>query len=296
MAKHNFWLGISVLTIVVCAVLIVFVRPIWGIDFTGGSLIELQLTERGNLEDIRSWLSVNFKDEASVQVVGEGRVVIKTAPLSEQDHAMLSAGLADAELVSEELRFESIGPTIGEELRSKAVTAIVVVVGALIAYLAYTFRQARDMMQPWKFGMAAVYALVHDMLVVMALFVILGKTNSVAIDSLFVTAMLAILGYSVNDTIVIFNRMKTEYFRSRKRSVAQLLNQAVASSLIRSLNTSLTTLLVLLALLLLGGASIRWFVVALMVGTIVGTYSSLLVAPPMLIYLSQGKLRWNSKR
>lgn len=291
MDKNNFWLSVSVLTILICAAIIVFIRPLWGIDFTGGSLIEIQLLENQGLPEVRNWMVNNFSESASVQAVGEGRVVIKTAPLDGEKHDRLVAGLNEAGVAGEEVRFESIGPTIGAELRRKAVTAIGVVVTVLIGYLAYTFRQARDMMAPWKFGVAAVYALVHDLLFVTALFVILGKINSVAIDSLFVTAMLAILGYSVNDTIVIFNRMKAEYFKSRQAGLEILLDRAVQKSLVRCLNTSITTLLVLSALLLLGGATIRWFVTALIAGTVVGTYSSLLVAPPMLVYLNQGKIK-----
>jgi len=195
--------------------------------------------------------------------------------------------LREAGLLSEELRFESIGPTIGAELRRKAIVALGVVLVALIAYLAYIFRETAGLVAAWKFGVAAIYALLHDLLFVTAVFVILGKVLGVTVDTLFVTALLAILGYSVNDTIVIFNRVKSDWLASRSGSLLETLDGAVRKSLTRSLNTSFTTLLVLGALLLFGGSTIRWFIVALAAGTIAGTYSSLFVAPPLLYYLAK---------
>ena len=145
------------------------------------------------------------------------------------------------------------------------------------------------MVSSWKFGVAAVVALVHDLLVVTAVFGILGQFTNASIDTLFVTAMLAILGYSVNDTIVLFNRLKEEWLKTRTASLTAVMDTAAKATLTRSLNTSLTTLLVLVSLLVFGGSTIRWFVAALAAGTIAGTYSSLFVAPPFLNWLANRK-------
>lgn len=285
--KAKIWLIISLLTILTSAVIIVVYRPVWGIDFTGGSLLEI--FSDASLEEIESLLKSELGLTVTVQQSEEGRLLLRSAPLNESLHQEVLILLQGEGLMREELRFESIGPTIGAELRRKALVAVIIVLIVLIVYLAYIFRQASGFISAWKFGVAAIYALLHDLLAVLALFVILGKVYGVVIDTMFVTAILAILGYSVNDTIVVFHRLKSDWLASRSGGLLTTLDRAVKRSLMRSLNTSLTTLLVLGALLLLGGSSIRWFVVALMAGTIVGTYSSLFTAPPFLYYLAKKK-------
>ncbi len=285
--KAKIWLIISLLTMLVSVAIIVVYKPIWGIDFTGGSLLEI--FSDSSSEEVESLLKSELGLAISVQQSEEGRLLLRSAPLNESRHQEVLALLQEQELMQEELRFESIGPTIGAELRRKALIAVLVVLVVLIIYLAYIFRQATGLISAWKFGVAAIYALLHDLLFVLALFVILGKVYGVAIDTMFVTAILAILGYSVNDTIVVFHRLKSDWLASRSGGLLTTLDGAVKASLIRSLNTSLTTLLVLGALLLLGGSSIRWFIVALAAGTIAGTYSSLFVAPPFLYYLAKRK-------
>lgn len=272
------------LTIAVSAAVTIIVQPVFGIDFVGGSLLEIVSPVAPN--ELRILLDNELSLPASVQKSGENSLLIKMAALNEEQHQSIIALLQERDLFVEELRFESIGPTIGAELRRKAVTAVAVVVVVLVIYLAYTFRQTANLISAWKFGVAAIYALIHDLMFVIAMFAILGVFG-VTIDTLFVTAMLAILGYSVNDTIVIFNRLKSEWLTQRTGSLLTTLDAAVNNSLIRSLNTSLTTLLVLSMLLMFGGATIRWFIVALATGTVIGTYSSLLVAPPLLYYLAK---------
>lgn len=191
--------------------------------------------------------------------------------------------LQENQLISEpELRFESIGPTIGQELRRKSVTAIIVVIIGMIAYLAYTFRNMKGLVEPWKFGVAAVYALIHDILFVTAAFAVFGYFWGAPVTTLFVTALLAILGYSVNDTIILFTRMRTIWREKKQAKLHTITNRAIDATLGRTFNTSFTTLLVLASLLVFGGSSIQWFIAALICGTIAGTYSSWFVAPPLL--------------
>ena len=206
--KPRIWLIVSAGTIVVSLLIIFLVQPQWGIDFTGGSLLEIS-APGADAEAIRTVLDSVLDNSVTVQASQEGRFLIRTVPLTEDQHQVALEALGKADLLEEQLRFESIGPTIGEELRRKAVTARIIVVIALVGYLAYTFRQASGVVSSWKFGLAAVYALIHDLLFVLAVFVLLGAWYGVKIDTLFVTAMLALLGYSVNDTIVIFNRLKS---------------------------------------------------------------------------------------
>ena len=279
----------SVATVIAAIAVISIIGPVWGIDFTGGSLLEFT-AQRENAPKIRSHIESTHNLHASVQPTQEGTVLVRVSELSADQHAAIVSSLKDATLIEgDELRFEGIGPSIGAELRRKSVTAILVVMGALVAYLAYAFRSASGHISAWKFGVSALWALIHDLLVISAVFVVFGYVWQVPIDTLFVTAQLAILGYSVNDTIVLFHRVKTNLHDSKSTSLLDNVRGAMRATLARSFNTSLTTLLVLVALLIFSSVSIRWFVVALMMGTVVGTYSSLFVAAPALLHLTRNR-------
>jgi len=280
------WLNVSAATIVVCIILIAYIRPNWGIDFTGGSLMEVRV-EGISESDIRDIFRDASGAEVRLQKSDEGVYIIRTSALSENVHQKILSIMKERAGAVEEQRFESIGPTIGKDLSNKAMIAIGIVLVSLVVYLAYTFRQSSKIISAWKFGIAAVYALIHDLCVVMAVFVVLGKFYQVPIDTMFVTASLAILGYSVNDTIVVFQRLKMTWLKEKSGSLLEILDTAVKGVLTRSLNTSITTLLVLIALLVLGGTTITWFVLAIMIGTVAGTYSSIFVAPPLLYYLAK---------
>lgn len=289
MKNPTVWLWISILTIITCIAIIIFVQPVWGIDFVGGSLIEIE----ANGEDapkIQDGITNTLHILASAQGTRDNTIVIRTPVLDDAGHKTIIDYLKKESLMKgEERSFESIGPTIGKELREKSIYAVIVVLIILIMYLAYTFRGMGGFIAPWKFGLAAIYALVHDLFLVTAFFVVFGKLYGTAMDTLFVTAQLAIFGYSVNDTIVIFDRLRSEHFAARGKSLRDTLDRAIKVTLGRSLNISFCILLTLVALLVFGGSSIRWFIVALTIGTITGTYSSLFVAPPLLYYLAKKK-------
>lgn len=288
--NFSFWLYFSLATILISVAIIVLIKPTFGIDFVGGSLLELKVPDETDpgavVQEVRSVLSNDFQLSPAVQTTGENALLVRVEPIDGAKHQEILTALKDKNLVSEELRFESIGPTIGEELRRKAIIASVVAVVLMVAYLSYEFRKASGLIAPWKFGVAATYALVHDTFVITALFVILGKTHQVAIDSLFMTAMLAIGGYSINDTVVVFNRFKQEWARAKSDGLDEIMRRAIWLSLRRSIYTAFTVFLTLLALLLFGGVTLRWFTVALLAGTIVGTYSTFYVAPALLYFLA----------
>lgn len=289
MKNPALWMWISALTIIASIAIIIFVQPLWGIDFVGGSLIEI----KGNPQDsikIQDGISQTLHIPATAQGTTDRTIVIRTPALDDAQHASVITYLQKESLIEgQELSFESIGPTIGKELREKSIYAVIIVLIILIIYLAYTFRGVSGFIAPWKFGVAAIYALIHDLFLVTACFVIFGKLYGTPMDTLFVTAQLAIFGYSVNDTIVIFDRLRFEYLASRGKSLIDTLDRAIKVTLGRSLNISFCILLTLLALLIFGGSSIHWFIVALTLGTITGTYSSLFVAPPLLYYLAKKK-------
>jgi preprotein translocase subunit SecF len=183
----------------------------------------------------------------------------------------------------EEQKFDSIGPIIGAELKQKAVYAIIIVLLAIIAYIAYAFRKVSKPVESWKFGAAAIIALIHDIAIIIGVFAVIGHFLNVQIDSYFVTALLTILGFSVHDTIVTFDRTRENLKRHQDKTFEEVVNLSVNETIIRSLNTSLTTVFVLLAIFLFGGETIKYFVLALILGVIVGTYSSIFLASPLLM-------------
>ncbi|HLC49377.1 MAG TPA: protein translocase subunit SecF [Candidatus Andersenbacteria bacterium] len=289
MKNPTVWMWISALTIVASIAVIVIIKPIWGIDFLGGSLIEVEANPQ-DAPKAQEGISKNLNISATALGTRDNTIIIRTPVLDDNGHKAIIDYLKEESLMKDEERsFESIGPTIGKELREKSIYAVVVVLIILIIYLAYTFRSMDGFISPWKFGLAAIYALVHDLFLVTAFFVIFGKIYGTAMDTLFVTAQLAIFGYSVNDTIVIFDRLRSEHIAARGKSLIETLDRAIKVTLGRSLNISFCILLTLLALLVFGGSSIRWFIVALTIGTITGTYSSLFVAPPLLYFLAKRK-------
>lgn len=282
------WLKISLATIILSLAVIIGIRPIFGIDFVGGSLFEIQGPEEGAIA-AREILQEEFNLSATTQATQDDSIIIRVQSIDEETYDRVLDRLQkdEREYFGEELRFETIGPTIGQELRRKTALAVAIVIVAMVMYLAYTFRQTKGHISPWKFGIAAAYALAHDLLLVTAVYVLFGKLWGAEVDTLFVTAQLAILGYSVNDTIVLFDRLVKEHKHNSHESLTTTINRSVTTTLGRSLNTSLTTLLALGAILLFGGSTIRWFVAALAVGTITGAYSSIFVAPPLLWWLNR---------
>ncbi len=188
------------------------------------------------------------------------------------------------EIVVNELRFESIGPVIGEELKQKAIYAIITVIIAIVFYIAWAFRKVSDPVSSWKYGVTAIIALMHDVIIPTGVFAILGYAAGIEMDILFVTALLTIIGFSVNDTIVVFDRTRENLSRDHHRHEFEwIVNKSVNETIRRSIYTSLTTFVVLLSIYLFGGASISNFVLALMIGVVVGTYSSIFLASPLLV-------------
>lgn len=250
-----------------------------GIDFTGGSLLQVQFNRDITSEEIQNILE--DQEGVQIQTAGDRVFVLRMKPLSNDERKSLLK-----KLDAEEQSFESIGPTIGKELRRKAVISIILVLAVIIFYIAYTFRKVSAGPVPaWFYGVSAVLALMHDLVITIGVFSVLGKFLGIEVDSLFVTALLTVLGFSVHDTIVVYDRIRENLrLASSHDSFEHIVNRAINQTLTRSLNTSLTTLFVLTALFIFGGASIRYFVLALIVGITAGTYSSIFIASPLLLF------------
>lgn len=284
--KSTFFIVLTSLVVVVSFVLTLIFGLKLGIDFTGGSLIEVTFEDgRPANSEVEEVLIAASVDVSQIKEAGEKDAIIRTKDLSEEKHQEVLMVFKENFGNVTENRFESIGPTLGNELKNKAFVAIGLVLLAIVLYLSYAFRKISKEVASWKFGIAAIVALVHDIAIIVGVFVLLGKFAGVEIDALFVTALLTVLGFSVHDTIVVFDRVRYNLLKKEAAiTFDQVVNNSVLETVVRSINTSSTTLFVLVSLFLFGGESIQWFVLALAVGVIAGTYSSIFVASPVLVF------------
>lgn len=252
-----------------------------GIDFKGGSILEVSYPDtRPELAVVQESIDGVVSGQTIIQPTGENGFIVRTEGSSEEDRqALLSALSLGGESAMTEERFNSVGPTIGAELRSKAWIAIVTVVIAIILFIAYVFRHVSEPVSSWKYGGIAIVALAHDIIIPTGIFAFLEYE----IDSLFVIALLAILGLSVNDTIVVFDRVRENLKNKISKDFGETVGQSLRQTFTRSINTSFTTLFVLLTLYFIGPDSTQNFSLALALGIFFGTYSSIFLASPLLV-------------
>ena len=239
------------------------------IDFTGGAIWEIKSEQ----EIDTTQLEFEF---SSVQKTGENTLLFKMKPMGEEDKNGIKNLLAEKFGEVEEIRFETVGPTLGRELLQKTLIAVILAAGFILAYIAYQFKNK-------MYGICAILAMFHDTLILLGIFSILGKLFGIEVDTLFVTAVLTTLSFSVHDTVVTYDSIRNAVKQNPKTKFSELINIAINQTLIRNLNNSLTIIFMLLALALLGGPTIRWFIVALLIGTVAGTYSSTFLATPLLL-------------
>jgi preprotein translocase subunit SecF len=263
-----------------------------GIDFTGGSLIEIEYTDaRPTLEEVKESIPTDFGTK-QVTPVGDSGYIIRMMNLTDEQHqSILNALPGDQDKIIEN-RFTSIGPTIGVELRNNSVYALIAVLVAILIYVALAFRKVSHPVPSWQYGAAGIVALFHDVIITLGIFAALGHFIGVEIDALFITALLTVLGFSVHDTIVVFDRVRDNLHRMEDKRFPTVVNTSLNETMSRSINTSFTTLLVLLFSLFFGGSTITFFVLALVIGIVFGTYSSIFIASPLLVSL----FTWHEKR
>ena len=255
-----------------------------GIDFTGGALLEYKFEKNININELKQQISSQGIEVGQVTPSSDNIYIIRTKPVEQDTISKLKSNLAEKFGQVEERRVEFVGPVIGSELRKKAIIGVALASLVIVLYIAFSFRKIPKPQSSWRFGIAAVVALLHDILVVVGVFAILGKLLNIEIDTLFVTALLTVIGFSVHDTIVVFDRIRENLRKHMGNKFITVANLSVVQTLGRSLNTSLTVVFVLLAMLLFGGETIRWFIVALLVGIISGTYSSIFNATALLVW------------
>lgn len=266
-----------------------------GVDFNGGTVTEIEFNQSYDLDKVRNSLQSSDNSviaDAQLQTTGERGLILKTAAMDKAAHDSMYNIIRTQAGEFTEKRYDSIGPVVGEELKKKALYQLIIVSLGIVFYIAYAFRHVSRPITPFQFGVAAIVALIHDLLIVLGIFSLLGHFYDIEIDSLFITAMLTVLGFSVHDTIIVFDRIRENLKVYAGQSIEFIVNHSISQTLVRSLNTSLTVLFVLLAMLLFGGESIRYFVLALFIGIAAGTYSSVFVAAPMLVLWQN----WRNKR
>jgi preprotein translocase subunit SecF len=227
------------------------------------------------IEEVENIESTEDVSSEAVQVEANGEVEIETVFLTDEEKV---------KNVITEKRFDSIGPVIGEELKEKSIWAMIIVLIAIVLYIAYVFRKVSKPVESWKYGISAIIALAHDVIIIMGVFSVLGYFMHAEIDAFFISALLTILGFSVNDTIVTFDRVRENLHKKQHLTFKELINTSINETITRSINTSLTTFMVLLSVFIFGGETIRFFVLALILGVLVGTYSSIFIASPLLLF------------
>lgn len=259
------------------------------VDFTGGTLLEFQVSGEANVsnDQINTIFTQQQLEIGSIQSSGDRSYIARLKQIDNTQKELLLASMSASFGSTKELRFETVGPTLGKELLQKTFVASLIAISGILLYVAWAFKNIR-------YGVSAIVALIHDVLVVLGIFAILGQWKGIEVDSLFVTAVLTTMSFSVHDTIVVFDRIRELTKKHSGMLFEPLVNQALSETMVRSLNNSLTIMFMLLALVLLGGDSIRWFAVALLIGTVTGTYSSPFVATPVLFFLDQ--LKKNRKK
>lgn len=254
------------------------------IDFTGGSVFKYELSSAPSPEIVKKIFTDKNVGVESISTEGVGKYVIRTKSVPAQAEPAIKADLVKLDKNARLMSFETVGPSVGLETTQKAFVALGWAMLGILLYIAYAFRNIPKPYSSFKFGVSALVAMLHDALVVLGIFSILGHFLHMEIDSLFITAVLTVLGFSVHDTIVVFDRIRENLGKLPKSfSFEEIVNYSVVETLSRSLATSLTVIITLTSLYLLGGQSIKVFVLAMLVGIISGTYSSIFNASPILI-------------
>src|SRR3989344_3868589 len=298
--QHRNWIIGIIGTIMFAALLLTFFwQANLSIEFTGGTVVQGEYTDtRPSIDQIKEFSGPLDLNLLKIQPLGEKGVVVRLKALTQEEHNNLVTQLSDGTNEFKETSLSTVGPSVGKELRQKAVLSVLLVLILIILFVAYAFRSVSNVVSSWKYGIVVVITLVHDIFVPTGVFVILSHYFiGYEIDTLFVTALLAILGYSVADTIVVFDRIRENLKNSPEikppgteglisESFADLVGRSLRETYVRSTNTSLTTVLASLAIFFFGGEATKHFALMLAVGITAGTYSSILLASPLLVLIS----------
>lgn len=273
-------------TMIVLSVAVLFIWGLkLGIDFKGGTLMEVQFSsEVPNVQDIQGKAEELNLNSLTIQPSENNTAILRYMASDEELNEKVIKKLKEFDENVKQLKVDFIGASISKQIKKNALMAIIFAVIAIALYIAWAFRKVSYPIPSWQYGLGAVIALAHDIIITLGIFVILGRFWEIEVGVPFVAALLTILGYSVNDTIVVYDRIRENILRSgAKENFENLVNKSLNETLARSINTSLTVVVVLLAVIFFGGETIKFFSVALLAGIVFGTYSSIFVASALLV-------------
>jgi len=260
----------------------------FGVDFTGGSLLEVEFKNyQPTITELQDSLKDTKLNNLTIQPTTDQTFVLRFKDASETTHQEILSKLGALTVGKEgatfkELRLDAVGPSIGKELKSKSFNASIIVLIMIILYISLAFKKVSKPISSWKYGVAAIVALAHDVLITLGAFAVLGHFYNIEINTPFIAAILTVLGYSVSDTIVVFDRIRETLPKSND-DFENTINSSVNQTMARSINTSFSAMLALLAIFIFGGSTIKDFSLALLIGIFVGTYSSIFIASPILV-------------
>ncbi len=292
--NKKIFLSVSLVLFVAAIVSVLFFGLKPSIDFKGGAITEVEYTkERPSLELLESSLSFLDLGNISIQPAGDLGYLVKSKDLTDAEHTDLLYTLSLGGVFEmKENNFNSIGPSVGKELTRKAILSIVLVILVIICFIAFAFRKVSKPVSSWKYGFIAIVALLHDIVIPVGVFALISHFTFAQVDTLFVVALLTILGLSLSDTIVIFDRIRENLKNRPDSGFEENVGLSLKQSITRSLNTSITTLIVLFALFIFGPDSTKYFSLMLILGMFFGTYSSIFVASPLLVLFKE----WQDKQ
>ena len=262
----------------------------FSIDFTGGSILEIEFEKRPENPVIQEKLRDLNLGEITIQPTGDRGVILRIKEINEASHQEILSKLGEISNVREQ-RFENIGPVVGKELRQKTITLIIVSLLSLLIYITIAFSKVSRPISSWQYGVISILTLSFDVLVAIGIFTLLEKFYQVQLSVPIVTALLTILGYTINDKVIVFDRIRENILKGQKKTFEETVNFSLNQTLTRSLSTGTCTLLVLLFIFFFGGDTLRYFSLILIVGIVVGTYSSLFLTTPLLVVWLKSKKR-----
>src|SRR3989344_1568502 len=289
------WLVVSVVLILASITSISVFGYRTGIDFAGGTNLELQLIGPPEGAEVKPAIIEAYKQVVGLDVAPQSteddRYFIRSAQIdNDQKNAIMGHLRAKFEQ-AEELRFESVDPTISADIVRRAILAVIIAALGIMFYLAYAFRRVPKPLTSWDFGFGALVALVHDVIILLGAYAVLSHYFGAEVDGMFIAALLTLLGFSVHDTIVTFDRIRENLRRRAGENLENICNDSISETIVRSINTSFTVVLVLLAMTLFGGVTLKFFTLALLIGIVIGTYSSIFIAAPVLLWMGRRRER-----
>lgn len=282
--KTKYWFIFSGTLMVLSIFSIAFFGLRLGIDYKGGTVIEIQSENNNKNALVEEVLKAKSINNFQIKDSGKNQAILRLPVQSNEEHLALSKAFSEKINDYKEISYDTVGPTISKDITKKSIYAVILASLGIIIYIAFAFRKVPKPLSSWKFGTSAVIALIHDLLVTTgAVAVVSHYCTWMEVDILFITALLTIMGFSVHDTIVVYDRLRENFIKNPHKDISETTEESINQTLARSINTSMTVIIVLLSLYLLGGHSIRHFILTLIIGIFFGTYSSIFIAAAIVV-------------